>query len=95
MVVLLCSYRYHERQRRDSTVVPNFFLIARDRHPLAGGETQERSIRSSVVETVFPDAGAGDVFNENALDPSTRQPAARSGYEQGRTLAERLSVFWR
>ncbi len=49
----------------------------------------------SRVETVFPDAGAGDVFNANALDPSTRLPAARGGYDQGRALAERLSTFWR
>jgi NTE family protein len=49
----------------------------------------------SEVETVFPDAGAGDVFNANALDPSTRQPAARGGYNQGRDLAVQLAVFWR
>lgn len=48
----------------------------------------------SEVETVFPDAGAGDVFNANALDPSTRLPAARGGYAQGLTLAERLADFW-
>ena len=49
----------------------------------------------SSVETVFPDAGAGDVFDANALDPSTRLPAARGGYDQGRALAERLAEFWR
>lgn len=49
----------------------------------------------SKVETVFPDAGAGDVFDANALDPSTRLPAARGGYDQGRALAEQLTDFWR
>jgi NTE family protein len=48
----------------------------------------------STVETVFPDAGAGNVFDANALDPSTRLPAARGGYDQGRTLAEPLGDFW-
>jgi NTE family protein len=47
----------------------------------------------SRVETVFPDAGSGDVFDANALDPATRLPAARGGYEQGRALAERLADF--
>jgi len=49
----------------------------------------------SSVETVFPDAGSGAVFDANALDPSTRLPAARGGHEQGRALAERLAEFWR
>jgi NTE family protein len=49
----------------------------------------------SRVETVFPDGGAGDVFNAGALDPSTRQPAARGGYDQGRALAEHLAPIWR
>lgn len=48
----------------------------------------------SRVETVFPDAGAGDVFDANALDPSTRRPAAIGGHDQGRALAAHLSGFW-
>jgi NTE family protein len=58
--------------------------------------TQVGELRAggSKVETVFPDAGAGDVFNANALDPSTRLPAARGGYEQGRSLAGELGGFW-
>lgn len=58
--------------------------------------TQVAELRAagSRVETVFPDAGAGDVFDANALDPSTRPQAARGGYEQGRALALRLSGFW-
>lgn len=51
--------------------------------------TQVDELRAggSRVEVVFPDAGSGDVFNANALDPSTRLPAAKGGYEQGRALA--------
>jgi NTE family protein len=58
--------------------------------------TQVDELRAggSTVQTVFPDAGAGDVFNANALDPSTRLPAARGGYDQGQALAEQLTVFW-
>lgn len=72
----------------------------RSRTPLEWGldlATQVDELRAggSRVETVFPDAGAGDVFNANALDPSTRLPAARGGYDQGQALAERLSTFWK
>lgn len=58
--------------------------------------TQVDELRAggSKVETIFPDAGAGDVFNVNAADPSTRQQAARGGYDQGRALAEHLADWW-
>jgi NTE family protein len=72
----------------------------RTRMPLQWGmdlATQVAELRAagSAVETVFPDAGAGDVFGANALDPSTRLPAARGGYVQGRDLAASLAEFWR
>ncbi|WP_285725536.1 patatin-like phospholipase family protein [Psychromicrobium xiongbiense] len=72
----------------------------RSRHPLGWGmdlETQVAELRAagSAVETVFPDAGAGDVFNANALDPSTRVPAAQGGYRQGQAFAGQLNDFWR
>jgi NTE family protein len=59
--------------------------------------TQVDELRAdgSRVETVFPDAGAGDVFDANALDPSTRPQAARGGYDQGRAIAELIAEFWR
>lgn len=68
----------------------------RSRQPLGWGmdlATQVDELRAggSAVETVFPDAGAGEVFNANALDPSTRLPAARGGYDQGRALAGQLA----
>ncbi len=50
---------------------------------------------ASRVQTVFPDGGAGDVFDANALDPSTRLQAARGGYDQGRACAELLAEIWR
>jgi NTE family protein len=58
--------------------------------------TQVDELRAggSTVLTVFPDAGAGDVFDAHALDPSTRPRAARGGYEQGRALAETVAEIW-
>jgi len=71
----------------------------RSRMPLEWGmdlATQVDELRAggSRVETVFPDGGAGDVFDANALDPSTRLQAARGGYDQGRALAGLLAKFW-
>ncbi len=71
----------------------------RSRTPVGWGmdlATQVAELRAagSAVETVFPDAGAGDVFNANAADPSTRPGAARGGYEQGSALARALAEFW-
>lgn len=72
----------------------------RSRMPLEWGmdlATQVDELRAggSRVETIFPDARSGDVFDANALDPSTRPQAARGGYEQGRALAQQLAEFWR
>lgn len=60
-----------------------------------GDQVDELRAGGSRVETVFPDGRAGDVFNANALDPSTRPPAARAGHDQGRAIAEQLVDFWR
>ena len=57
-------------------------------------QVDELRAAGSRVETVFPDEGAGDVFDANALDPSTRPQAARGGYDQGQDLAEVLRSFW-
>lgn len=59
--------------------------------------TQVDELRAggSAVETVFPDARSGNVFDSGALDPSTRLPAAKGGHEQGRDLADHLAPFWR
>jgi NTE family protein len=73
----------------------------RSRVPLDWGthlaaQVDELRARGSKVETIVPDGIARDIFGGvNQLDPSTRPPAARSGYHQGRTLAEQLTEFWR
>jgi NTE family protein len=72
----------------------------RSRMPLEWGmdlATQVDELRAggSRVATVFPDGGAGDVFDANALDPSTRVQAARGGYDQARGLAELIGELWR
>jgi NTE family protein len=75
-------------------------LGGRTRHPLAWGmqlaaQADELRAGGSRVETVFPDRDSLDAFGTNLLDLSTRPPAARAGYSQGRALAERLADFWR
>ncbi len=72
----------------------------RSRHPLDWGmhlaaQVDELRARGSRVETIFPDSGSRDAFGVNMMDPSTRPPAARAGYNQGRALAEQLTEFWR
>jgi NTE family protein len=75
-------------------------LGGRTRHPLAWGlqlaaQADELRAGGSRVETVFPDRDSLDAFGTNLMDLSTRPPAARAGYSQGRALAERLAEFWR
>ena len=70
------------------------------RHPPDWGmqlATQVDELRAcgSGVETIFPDNDSRDAFGVNMMDPSTRPPAARAGYNQGRALAGRLTEFWR
>jgi NTE family protein len=58
-------------------------------------QVDELRARGSRVETIFPDGNSRDAFGVNVMDPSTRPPAARAGYNQGRTLAGQLTGFWR
>src|SRR5450631_1250519 len=63
----------------------------RSRHPLDWGmhlatQIDELRARGSRVETIFPDSNSRDAFGINVMDPSTRPPAARTGYDQGRAL---------
>ena len=72
----------------------------RSRHPLEWGmhlATQVDELRAagSKVETIFPDDDSLTAFGTNMMDRSTRPPAARAGYAQGRSLAGPLSEFWR
>jgi len=59
--------------------------------------TQVDALRAagSRVEKVFPDPASRAAFGDNMMDASTRAPAARAGYEQGRAIAGRLAEFWR
>jgi NTE family protein len=75
-------------------------LGGRTRHPLDWGmqlaaQVDELRARGSRVETILPDTNSRKAFGNNLMDLSTRPPAARSGYNQGRALAERLTEFWR
>ncbi|MGW2377504.1 MULTISPECIES: patatin-like phospholipase family protein [Kitasatospora] len=72
----------------------------RTRHPLEwrmqlAAQVDELRAAGSSVETVFPDDAALKAFGTDMMDLSTRPPAARAGYDQGRALAGRLAEFWR
>jgi NTE family protein len=74
----------------------------RSRAPLDWGihlaaQVDELRARGSRVETIFPDSNSRNVFGfgVNQMDPSTRPPSGRAGYNQGRALAEQLTEFWR
>jgi NTE family protein len=72
----------------------------RTRHPLDWGmqlATQVDELRAggSRVEMIFPDNDSRDAFGANMMDPTTRPPAARAGYNQGKALAQQLGEFWR
>ncbi len=72
----------------------------RSRHPLEWGmhlaaQAGELRARGSRVETILPDSNSRDAFGSNLMDLSTRPPAARAGYNQGRALAGQLTEFWR
>jgi NTE family protein len=58
-------------------------------------QVDELRARGSRVETIFPDGAALSAFGDNMMDPSTRPPAARAGYDQGKALAGQLAEFWR
>jgi NTE family protein len=77
-------------------------LGGRSRHPLDWGthlaaQADELRARGSRVETILPDSNSQSALGVgmNVMDPSTRPPAARAGYDQGRALAEQLNEFWR
>jgi NTE family protein len=75
-------------------------LGGRTRTPLDWGmhlaaQADELRAGGSRVETIFPDSDSRSAFGSNLMDHSTRPPAARAGYNQGRALAEQLTEFWR
>lgn len=54
----------------------------------------ELRAHGSNVETIFPDGDSLHAFGTSMMDPSTRPPAARAGYDQGSALAGQLTGFW-
>ena len=58
-------------------------------------QVDELRARGSRVEAILPDNDSRDAFGSNLMDLSTRPPAARAGYDQGKALAEPLGHFWR
>jgi NTE family protein len=58
-------------------------------------QVEELRAGGSEVETIVPDGNPGEMFGVNAMDPSLRPAAARSGHDQGRALAGQLTGFWR
>jgi NTE family protein len=75
-------------------------LGGRTRTPLAWGmhlaaQADELRAGGSRVETILPDSDSLNAFGSNLMDPSTRQPAARAGFNQGSALAGQLTEFWR
>jgi NTE family protein len=71
----------------------------RSRHPLEwrmqlAAQVEELRAGGSIVETIFPDDSSRRAFGDNMMDPSTRPPAARAGYDQGQSLAGQLTDFW-
>ncbi len=72
----------------------------RSRHPREWGthlaaQVDELRAGGSRVETILPDSNSRNAFGSNLMDLSTRPPAARAGYDQGRARAEQLTAFWR
>ncbi len=75
-------------------------LGGRSRHPLEWGmhlaaQVDELRACGSNVETIFPDGNSRTAFGVNMMDLSTRPPAARAGFDQGRARAGQLTEFWR
>jgi NTE family protein len=69
------------------------------RHPREWGtrlaaQVDDLRARGSSVETILPDGGSRAAFGAGMMDPATRAPAARAGYDQGRAVAGRLTAFW-
>jgi NTE family protein len=75
-------------------------LGGRTLHPLEwrmqfAAQVDDLRAGGSTVETILPDSGSLAAFGGNMMDLSTRPPAARAGFDQGKALAGPLSEFWR
>lgn len=72
----------------------------RSRHPAEWGmqlaaQVEELRAGGSQVETIVPDDRSRATFGDTMMDPSSRPPAARAGFDQGRALVGRLIELWR
>ena len=70
-------------------------LTPRDWGTHLATQVDELRAAGSRVETILPDSESLEAFGGNMMDLSTRPPAARAGYDQGRALAGQLTGFWR
>lgn len=75
-------------------------LGGRTRMPLEWGmhlavQAEELRAGGSLVETILPDDVSRSAFGSNLMDPTTRPPAARAGYAQGRERGRELASWWR
>ena len=57
-------------------------------------QVDELRAGGSAVETILPDSNSLAAFGTDLMDLSTRAPAGRAGYEQGRARTVELSAFW-
>lgn len=70
-------------------------LVPREWRTDLATQVDELRARGAVVEVVVPDSNSRDAFGDNMMNPATRPPAARAGYNQGVALAERIHRFWK
>jgi len=58
-------------------------------------QVDELRAQGSSVAAIFPNRDVEHLFGANAMDQTLRPAVARSGYDQGRALARRLTDLWR
>jgi NTE family protein len=96
---------YRRNENADLAVGADRVLVlsplgGRTRHPLEWGmqldaQVEELRAGGSRVEAILPDDASLAAFGDSMIDLMTRGAAARTGFDQGRALAERLGAFWR
>ncbi|WP_067485465.1 patatin-like phospholipase family protein [Actinomadura hibisca] len=70
-------------------------VIAPVADPGLGAEVAQLVEEGSRVEVVTPDEASVAAFGPDPLDPTTRTPAAKAGYAQGREAAAVVAAVWR
>ena len=59
--------------------------------PDLASQVEDLRKRGSRVEVITPDAESRAAMGTNLMDPATRIPAARAGFEQGKREAARVT----